>query len=226
MPPLRSATRAPARAARRPVRRPVPVNAPGRRRTAYVMLGAFVVSFAVLLYVLWQLILGGGGARSVAEAPTVPPTPLAIPPNAARFNSLAEMDRAPKGPPGGPFVLTITEAELNARVSEAVAKQPDLPFRNVSARVRDDRVDFSGQVRAAGLEIPSSVGLRPTAVNTRLGYELLAIDLGPVPVPGVARSAISDTIDRELDRARLTDAFVLEAIQARQGAVTLVGRFR
>jgi hypothetical protein len=225
MPPLRSATRAPAAAARRPVRRAHAPNVPGRRRTAYFMLGAFVVSFAVLLYVLWQLIVGGSGARG-ADAPTVPPTPLAIPPNAARFGSLAELDRAPKGAPGGPFVLTITEAELNARVSEAVAKQPDLPFRNVGARVRDDRVDFTGQVRAAGLEIPSTVGLKPTAVNTRLGYELVAIDLGPVPVPGIARSAISDTINRELDNARLTDAFLLDAIQARQGVITLVGRFK
>jgi hypothetical protein len=226
MPPLRTATRVPLPAARRQARQRYSPDMASRRRTAYLMLGGFVVSFGVLLYVLWQLILGAGAGRGIADAPTAPPTPIPIPPNAVRFGSLGDFERAPKGAPGSPFVITISEAELNARVSEAVAKQPDLPFRDVTVKVRDDRVDFDGRVRAAGLEIPSTVGLKPTAVSTRLGYELTAIELGPVPVPGIARSAISDTIDRELDKARLTDGFALDAIQARQGVVTLVGRFR
>jgi hypothetical protein len=74
---------------------------------------------------------------------------------------------------------------------------------------------------------PPTAGYRPAgAVPGRLGYELPSIDLGPVPVSLVARQAISDTIDRELNKARLTEGFALEAIQAREGAVTLVGRFR
>ena len=225
MPPLRSPARAAAPGARRPVRRAPAAEMGDRRRTAYMMLFGFVISFVVLMYALWQRIMGSGAGRT-SDAPDVPPTPIAIPPNAARFNSLAEFERAPKGPPGGPFVIVVSEAELNARVSDAVTKQPDLPFRNVTARVRNDRIDFSGGVRAVGLEIPSTVGLKPTAANTRLGYELLGIDFGPVPVPGVARGAISDTINRELDNARLTEGFALDAIQARQGTVTLVGRFR
>lgn len=225
MPPIRAPARPGAPAARRPVRRVVvTADMASRRRTAYVMLAGFVASFVVLLYVLWQLILGTAANRGTA--PTAPPTPIAIPPNAARFNSLAEFERAPKGPPGSPFVITITEAELNARVSEGVAKQPELPFRNVTARILDERVEFRGQVRAAGLELPATVGLRPSAANSRLAYELTAIDLGPVGVPGVARGAISDTIDRELEKVKFFEGFALDAVQARQGTATLVGRFR
>jgi len=80
----------------------------------------------------------------------------------------------------------------------------------------------AGSRGAAGPPTPR----RAPGGHGRLGYELPSIDLGPVPVSLVARQAISDTIDRELNRARLTEGFALEAIQAREGAVTLVGRFR
>ncbi|HEV8634203.1 MAG TPA: hypothetical protein VG370_08195 [Chloroflexota bacterium] len=217
-----AAPRRPAAAAGAPHRRRRQ-DQPRQRLLALGMLGLFLLSFAAILFVLYRLILAEGGAPSARSAS---PTPIPIPPNAARFGSLAEFERAQRGRPGSAFVIVITEPELNGRIAAAIQKQPNLPFRNVTAKIRDDRVDFEGLARAAGLEISAAVGLRPRAVNTRLGYELLSVDLGPVPVPGVARRAISDSIDRELERARLTDGFALDAVQAREGAVTLVGRFR
>jgi hypothetical protein len=190
------------------------------------MLGGFLLSFGLLLFVLYQLILGGGGAGVAGGARLAGPTPIAVPANARRFGSLAELDRAGPGPAGSAFALTITEAELNARIDAALRQQPELPFRRVTAAIGDDRIDFEGTVRTSGLDVASAVGLRPFALGGRIGYEIRSIDVGPVPLPGFAGQAISDTIDRELERARLTEAFALEAIQARRGAVTLVGRFR
>jgi len=84
--------------------------------------------------------------------------------------------------------------------------------------------------RPGGAGRPPETAARPSAARPaaggRLGRDLLSIDLGPVPVPGIARRAISDTIDRELEKAHPTEGFALEAVQAREGAVTLVGRFR
>jgi hypothetical protein len=208
----------PAPRRRRPVR-------PRQRGLALGMLGLFLLSLAAILFVLYQLVLAEGVASATA-ALRARPTPIPTPLNAQRFNSLAEFDRAQHSPPGAPFVIVISEAELNGRIASSLQKQPNLPFRDVAATIHDDRVDFTGSVRAAGLGIASAVGLKPRAVSSRLGYELLSIDFGPVPVPDVARQAISDTIDRELEKARLTEGFALDAVQAREGAVTLVGRFK
>src|SRR5581483_6649527 len=94
-----------------------------------------------------------------------------------------------------------------------LAKQPNLPFRNVTAKVLDDRVDFNGLVKAAGLELGSTVGIRFFAQNGKIGYEITTINFGPVPVPGIARQAVQDNIDQQLSSQKLTDQWVIDDIQ-------------
>ena len=222
----------PVRGARRPARPPTRPTAPaaGSRRVgaspsrglktlAFGVVGLFIVALAAIVYVMWQIAAGGSGATARASAP------LVIPPNAQRFASYLDFERtAPKA--GTQFAVSLTEAELNARLGQALARQPDLPFKDVKATVLDDRIDFTGKTRAVGLDLSAVVGLALFADNGRLAYDIQSIDFGPVPVPGPARGAIQESIDRQLAGQRLTEGFIVDGIQARRGAVTIVGRMR
>jgi hypothetical protein len=171
------------------------------------------------MYLLYQLF---------AAAPAAPATPrasIAIPANARRFGSLADFEKA-KLTPGIPFVITLTEAEINQRITAELAKQPNLPFHNVTAKVLDDDVDFTGLARAAGVELSSNVSIRFFAQNGRIGYDITSISFGPVPVPGIARQAIADNVDQQLSTQKFTEQWTLDDVQARVGVVTIVGHPR
>jgi hypothetical protein len=189
-----------------------------QRRIALALAGLLAASLVAILFILYQVFL------ATSSPPTLPlPREPSIPSNARRFASLSEFERS-RLVPGIPFAVTITEPELNARLQTELAKQGDaLPFRDVRATVLDDRIDFNGQVRAAGAELPSTVSIRFFARGGGLGYELQSISFGPIPVPGIARQAVTDAIDRQLASQKLSDQWLLDDVQARVGAVTLVG---
>jgi hypothetical protein len=220
MPPIRAAPRAAAhptsRPSRPPRRRPARTASRGQRRLGVALLGLLVASFAALLFVLYQLFAGAGPAPATARAGP------ALPANARRFNTLAEFEKA-RLSSGTPFAITLSEAELNQRLSAELAKQPNLPFRNVTARVLDDHVDFNGLAKAAGVELSSTVAIRFFAQSGKIGYEITSINFGPVPVPGIARQAIQDNVEQQLSSQKLTDQWVIDDIQTRVGAVTIVG---
>ena len=223
MPPIRAVPRAaahpPPRVSRQPARRPARTATRGQRRLGVALLGLLAASFAALLFVLYELFAGAGPAP-----PTTRAAP-AIPANARRFNTLAELEKT-KLAPGTPFAITLSEAELNQRLSAELAKQPNLPFRNVTARVLVDHVDFSGLAKAAGVEVSSTVAIRFFAQSGKIGYEITSINFGPVPVPGIARQAIQDNVDQQLSSQKLTDQWVVDDIQTHVGAVTIVGHPR
>lgn len=188
---------------------------------AFALAGLLVLSLGAILAVLYQLVLGGGGT---AANPTTLAGPN-IPANARRLGSLAELERS--GVPNVPFVVTVTEAELNQRIQSELTRQgSQLPFRDVRAKVLDDRIDFSGQTTAVGVDVPATVGMRFFARGGGIGYEVQSISFGPLPVPGPARQALTDQIDRQLAGQSLSDQWVLDEIHARVGIVTLVGRPR
>jgi len=222
MPPIRTAPRAAARpaprAARGPVRRRRSTATRSQRRIGLAMVGLLAASFAALMYVLYQLFAGGGGPAATAA----PRPPINIPANARRFNSLADFEKA-KLTPGIPFAITLTEAEVNQRIAAELAKQPDLPFHDVHAALLDDDVDFTGQARAAGVDLGATVSIRFFAQNGRIGYNITSINFGPVPVPGIARQAIADNVDQQLSTQKFTDQWVLDDMQTRVGTITLVG---
>ena len=220
MPPIRAAPRAPARpvaqATRLGGRRSASSATRGQRRIGVAMLGLLAASFAALLFVLYQIFVGGGSSPAAATraAPTIPA-------NARRFNSLADFEKG--GKPSGPFAITLTETEINQRMNAELAKQPNLPFRNVVGKVLDDRVDFTGLVKAAGVEMSSTVSMRFFPQNGKLGYEITSINFGPVPVPGIAKQAIQDNVDQQLGTQKFLDQWALDDVQTRTGAMTLVG---
>ncbi|HEY3110297.1 MAG TPA: hypothetical protein VGL23_16170 [Chloroflexota bacterium] len=237
MPPIRS-QRPPPRGPRRPASRPVPsaraarpggraasagvaaARASRRKALAFGLTGLLFVSLSAILFVLYSIIAGDAEPAETRRA-----HPFAIPPGAVQFRSLADFEKAPLRP-GVPFALTIAEAELNQRIAARVAKQPDLPFHDVTARLLDEEAEFSGGVRAAGLELTPTVTMTFLAENGALRYEISAISFGPVPVPGVARQAISDTVARQLDQQKLTDKYIIDDLQIRPGFVTIVGRLK
>jgi hypothetical protein len=235
MPPIRS-ERPPPRGPRRPASRQAPAGRaarPGasaasagvsaaresrRKALAFGLVGLLFASLGAILFVLYSIIAGDGGPAETRRT-----RPFAIPSGALQFGSLADFEKALLRP-GVPFALTISEAELNQRIGALVARQPDLPFHDVSARLLDEEAEFSGGVRAAGLELTPTVTMTFYAENGALRYDISAISFGPVPVPGVARQAISDTVSRQLEQQKLTDKYIIEDMQIRAGFLTIVGR--
>jgi hypothetical protein len=178
--------------------------------------GVMLLSLAAIVFVLYEIFLADR-APSAAEARP----PVNIPANARRFGSLADLERA--GRLSTPFALTLTEAEINTRVQAELAKQPNLPFRDVRAKVVDDRIDFTGQADVSGVGVGTTVGIHFFPKNGTLGYEIQSISFGPVPVPGIARQTLQDQIDKQLAGQNMTTAWVIDEIDQRPGLVTIVG---
>ena len=233
MPPIRSQRPPPPRGPRRPPGRPgaaarpagraaAPAAAPESRRKAmaFGLVGLLFASLSAILFVLYSIITGGEEPAAPARA-----RPFTIPPGAVQFGSLADLEKASLRP-GVPFALTIAEPELNQRIGAAIARQPDLPFHDVTARLLDERAEFTGGVRAGGLDLTPSVTMTFAAENGGLRHEITAINFGPVPVPGIARQAISDTVSRQVEQQKLTERYIIDDLQIRPGFVTIVGRLK
>jgi hypothetical protein len=184
------------------------------------LLGLLFSSLGAILFVLYSIIAGDAEPPASARART-----FSIPAGALQFGSLADFEKAQLRP-GLPFALTIAEPELNQRLAAAIAKQPDLPFHDVTARLLDERAEFDGGVRAAGLDLNPTVTMTFWAEGGALRHEITAISFGPIPVPGVARQAISDTVSRQLEQQRLTERYSIDDLQLRPGFVTIVGRLK
>jgi hypothetical protein len=185
---------------------------------AFGMVGLLFVSLSAILFVLYSIIAG-------EEAPAAPARALTIPPDAVRFGSLADFEKAQLRP-GVPFALAIAEPELNQRIAAEIKRQPDLPFHDVGARLLDEQAEFTGGVRAAGLDLTPTVTMTFAAENGALRFEIAAISFGPIPVPGIARQAISDTVSRQLEQQKLTEKYFIDDLQIRPGFVTVVGRVK
>ncbi|TAK22071.1 MAG: hypothetical protein EPO26_12360 [Chloroflexota bacterium] len=182
----------------------------------------FFGGLAIIFYALWQMIAGDRTPPS-----TRPAEQLAIPAGAVQFSSIDEFAASAKSKPGSPFVLVIREADLAAKVKAELSKRSDLPFKDVTIKVEDNAIVLAGGMTvAAGISAPATVRIRPTAAAGRLTYDIPSIDLGPLPVPGVAKDMIADNIDRQLTAARIGDLMFVDGVQTRAGAITLVGRLR
>jgi hypothetical protein len=70
------------------------------------------------------------------------------------------------------------------------------------------------------------VTMRFWADRGSLLYDITNISFGPLPVPSVARDAIGDTVRRQLDSQKMLDKYLIDDVQVRPGAVTLVGRLK
>lgn len=240
MPPLRSRPPGPRRGAGGPARgRPPPrpgaaraaadgvqtvtltaASDANRKAMAAGLVGLLFISLGAILFVMFQLIMGD------PQVPVpVARKPFVIPASALQFGTLADFERANLRS-GQLFAISISEPELNARLADIITKQPDLPFRGVTAKVLTDSADFNGSVRAAGLELSPTINMSFRAEGGRLRHSIDSIHFGPIPVPGFARSAVSDTVDRQLDGQQVSDKYTIEDIQLNPGVVNLVGRMR
>jgi hypothetical protein len=184
------------------------------------LVGLLAVSMSAILFVMYQLIAGDSAPATARVR-----KPFAIPANAVQYGSLADFERAVLRP-GMVFALTIPEAEMNQRLGAALAKQPDAPFHDVTGRLLDEHADFTGGVRAAGLDLTPTVTIEFAADAGQLRYDITGISFGPIPVPSIARQAISDTVQRQLEQQKLTEKYFIDDIQVRPGFVTIVGRVK
>ena len=178
---------------------------------------------------MYQIITGGGsgGSSVVHDGVAKPPlAKLVIPSGAREFNSLMDFEKAGRLPAGQLFALTLSEAELNGRLNDAVNQQPELPFKEPKLRILDDKVEIDTRAKVASVSLNPTVEMTFFPQNGRLGYEITRISFGPLPVPGAARSAIADAIERSLSGSKLTEAWNLQNVQMRTGSVIILARMK
>lgn len=230
MPPIRSGRARPSRAPARPGRsidpsatgtgvetRVIAIDA-SRKWIAAGLVGLLGVSLSAIAFVLYQLIASDAASTGRAK-------PFVIPANAILFNSLSDFEKGLLKS-GDVFALTIAEAEVNTRLTTAIAGKADLPFRDVLGKLVVEQADFTGSVRVAGLDLRPTVSIIFYAQGGLLRYEISGINFGPVPVPSAARQTISDSIQKQLDTQKLTEKFFIDDVQIRPGFVTLIGRMK
>ncbi|MBM4418985.1 MAG: hypothetical protein FJ033_11850 [Chloroflexi bacterium] len=184
----------------------------------------FLLSIGVIVYTLWSLLVGG-------DELVLPPIPtraaLSIPAGAVQFNSIEEFERGFRGRGTAPFALVVRNADITTRIAAETQKNPGLPFRVAQTEIQDDRITLIGQLRVpGGFDAPARVVIEPRAVSGRIQYDIPEIDFGPIPAPGPARNIIADTVDRSLSDLRISETMFVEGLEARGGALTIVGRLR
>ncbi len=206
-----------------------PPAAPTARRqssgTMALTLGAvFLLSVGIIIYALWSLLMGGD---EMVLPPIPTRAPVSIPAGAVQFNSIEEFERGFRGRTNAPFALVVRNADLTTRIAAETQKNPTLPFRVTQTEIQDGRITLIGQLRVpGGFDAPARVVIEPRAISGRVQYDIPEIDFGPIPAPGPARDIIADTIDRSLSDLRISETMFVEGLEARGGALTIVGRLR
>lgn len=103
----------------------------------------------------------------------------------------------------GNFTVDITEEDLNEFVSGQSGggiQTEGLNVENVQIGITDESVKLTGDVKQP-LELPLTVELRPSVLNSQLQFEIISASAGFFPVPDAMLDLIEATANSELTQA-------------------------
>jgi lysophospholipase L1-like esterase len=169
--------------------------------TAPVILGRVVL--VVLIATLGgSVVIGGYGAARILAALTAGNSGPVDPPDAEQL--AAAQRKINQSSDSSSFQVTLTEAELNAVLLDALA-DTDTPFQRVSIDIVNTvgdppLIDFVGAFKSGDLTVTGQVTAEVT--GGRVDIELLHADVGMFTMPRVAMNAVQDMIGRVADLNR------------------------
>ncbi len=141
----------------------------------------------------------------------------------------AEIAQAVMDAVDGQVTLKINETQLTSYLAQKLAADPEALFQEPQVYLRDQQIRIYGVVRSGNLV--ATIGIVVTATVGPDGTPLLEIvsaDFGPFPVPDGLRNALTTMITEAYTGSLgpVATGFRLEAIDIRDGVMTLVGRIK
>jgi hypothetical protein len=131
-------------------------------------------------------------------------------------------------PQAAPNEIMFTEADVNRRLTAALATNTALPVRNVTVRLVGNNVaSLAGYVTIAGIEAPLSATLVFRSASGTVDVEVTGAQAGPLPLPGGFISGIIQQLMRTagltgVQGNQLPDG--IDRLEVRPGALVVVKR--
>lgn len=117
--------------------------------------------------------------------------------------------------------FTVTDAELTARVNEAIAQgQVQVPVTNVKVNSAPGQVNITGQAKVI-VAVPFTMTAVPRVSGGKAQLQVTGVDFGGVPVPGALAAQLTSAVgtDNLLGDLPLT----VTTFRAEQGRLVLEG---
>lgn len=125
--------------------------------------------------------------------------------------------------PGASTSIAITEQELTSLLVEAVAKNPQIPLRNVQVEVEPSEVIVNGTL-TQWLNSTVRMSLLPKVIDNKLELELTKIQAGTLAVPPVITEKIAEGFKGLLmQTTNSIQGVAFKSVQLEQGRLTISG---
>jgi len=125
------------------------------------------------------------------------------------------------------FQVTLTEAELNAVLLDALA-ETDTPFQRITIDILNSvgepaLIEFHGDFKNGRLSVEGELTVRVS--GGRVEAELLNADVGMFTMPGFARDAVEDMIGRvaDLNRALADEGADIQSVVIGDNSIAVTG---
>ena len=131
-------------------------------------------------------------------------------------------------PQAGPNEILFTEADVNDRLTAALAGNTALPVRNLAVRLLGDNVaSLTGYVTILGIEAPLSATLAFRSTAGTVDVEVTGAQAGPLPLPTSFISGITQQMMRTAGLSGVTGNQLpdgIDRLEVRPGALVIVKR--
>lgn len=118
------------------------------------------------------------------------------------------------------------EEALNLELATLLNSYPDLPYRNVQAKLQRDQVIVTGDVTLLGIEVNTEVQGKVVAQNCLPLVEIQGISIAGVVAPGFFKDQIKGLVGESLSWYPADYPLCLEQIVLEDGWVTIYGSRR
>ncbi len=125
-----------------------------------------------------------------------------------------------------PYVLVLSEGDMNQLVQRGLSTQADIPLTGVSVDLQPGQIVIRGQVRIGFIPVGMEMVVKIPVVNSRPVPEIQAIRVGGRDLGEPLRSSILNLVTPYLDQLAQADLKVdLETVTITDEEIRLVGRY-
>ncbi len=127
------------------------------------------------------------------------------------------------------LTITLTEAQLNSLVDQALQSQQQQVIRNAQVYIRNGYIQLQGDIQQNNLTLPLTLKIT-VAANGQGGvqYRILSASIGPFPLPqdmvDQIAAQLSTALDEQIQAA--TNNIYIENIIINDGSITISGHAR
>jgi len=192
-------------------------------KIALIVIGAITVIAAIVLGIYaWQVTRPSGLEKKMHDVTYTQA-------DAASFdNEIDDLENwleNPSVPNGSQFTLTLTEAEVSAKMKEAI-DEADIPIdvSDVAVNFTDGKVLIRGKADV-GLKLRIALKVGMTIEDGKPKLKVNDVDIGKAWIPSQANDAMADAIPIEDALTDMLEGLPIDvtSIQVEQGHLTFVG---